>query len=114
MSTLYRDDFVLWTREQADSLRRARDSGSNLPLDWPHLIEEIESLGASERRALRSHLARIVEHLAKLRYSPARWPRRGWMRTVQRYRNSIEQLLSDSPSLRGDVPDLIATAWHNA
>ena len=100
MSTLYRDDFVLWTREQADSLRRARDSGSNLPLDWPHLIEEIESLGASERRALR--------------YSPARWPQRGWMRTVQRHRDSIEQLLSDSPSLRGDVPDLIATAWHNA
>ena len=48
MSTLYRDDFVSWTQEQADSLRRARDSGSNLPLDWPHLIEEIESLGASE------------------------------------------------------------------
>ena len=114
MSTLYHDDFVSWTREQADSLRRARDSGSNLPLDWPHLIEEIESLGASERRALRSYLARIVEHLAKLRYSPARWPRRGWMRTVQRHRDSIEQLLSDGPSLRSDVPDLIITAWRDA
>ena len=72
MSTLYRDDFVAWTRQQADGLRRARDAGSNLALDWANLIEEIESLGASERRELRSHLARIVEHLAKLRYSPAR------------------------------------------
>ena len=67
MSTLYRDDFVSWTREQADGLRRARDSGSNLTLDWANLIEEIEALGASERRELRSHLVRIVEHLAKLR-----------------------------------------------
>ncbi|MGD9510560.1 MAG: DUF29 domain-containing protein [Geminicoccaceae bacterium] len=114
MSTLYRDDFVSWTREQAESLRRARDAGSNLPLDWANLIEEIESLGASERRELRSHLARIVEHLAKLHHSPARWPRRGWMRTVQRHRDMIEQLLADSPSLRGDVPGLIAAAWRNA
>ena len=114
MSTLHRDDFVSWTREQADGLRRARDAGSNLPLDWTHLIEEIEALGASERRELRSHLARVVEHLAKLHHSPARWLRRGWMRTVQRHRDQIEQLLADSPSLRGEVPDLVDAAWRNA
>ena len=114
MSTLYRDDFVSWTREQADGLRRARDAGSNLPLDWVNLIDEIEALGASERRELRFHLARIVEHLAKLRYSPVRWPRRGWMRTVQRHRDALEQLLADSPSLRDDGPALLAAAWRNA
>lgn len=114
MSTLHRDDFVSWTREQAESLRRARDAGSNLPLDWTHLIEEVEALGASERRELRSHLTRIIEHLAKLRHSPARWPRRGWMRTVQRRRDATEQLLADSSSLRGELPELIAAAWRSA
>lgn len=114
MSTLHRDDFVSWTREQADGLRRARDAGSNLPLDWASLIKAIEALGAWERRELRSHLARIVEHLAKLRHSPARWPRRGWMRTVQRHRDLLEQLLADSPSLKGDVPDLVAAVWRSA
>ena len=114
MSTLHRDDFVSWTREQAESLRRARDAGSNLPLDWTHLIEEVEALGASERRELRSHLTRIIEHLAKLRHSPARLPRRGWMRTVQRHRDATEQLLADSPSLRGELPELIAAAWRSA
>jgi hypothetical protein len=114
MSSLYSDYFFSWAREQADRLRRARDSGSILPLEWAHLIEEIASLGASERRELRAHLTRIVEHLAKLRYSSARWPRRGWMRTTQRHRDSIDQLLGDSPSLRGDVPGLIVTAWRSA
>ena len=71
-------------------------------------------MGASERRELRSHLSRIVEHLAKLHYSPARWPRRGWMRTVQRHRDAIGHLLADSPSLRGDLPDLIVAAWRSA
>lgn len=69
---------------------------------------------ASERRELRSHLARIVEHLAKLGYSPARWPRRGWMRTLQRHRDSSQHLLADSPSLRGDVLELTTAAWRNA
>ena len=36
------------------------------------------------------------------------------MRTVQRHRDSIEHLLADSPSLRGDLPDLIAAAWRRA
>ena len=113
MSTLYRDDFVSWAREQANALRRAHQAGNALPLDWVNLIDAIESLANAERRELRSHLARIVEHLAKLRHSPARWPRRGWMRTVQRHRDLVEQLLADSPSLRGDVPDLVAAAWRS-
>ena len=114
MSSCYGDDFYAWTRQQADNLRRARDSGSNLPLDWANLIEEVDSLGASERRELRSNLVRIVEHLAKLRYSPARWPRRGWMRTVQRHRDRIEPILTDSPSLRGDLAGQVADAWRIA
>jgi hypothetical protein len=45
-SALYDEDFVRWTEEQAAALRRAK--GSNLPLDWEYLAEEIESLGKSE------------------------------------------------------------------
>jgi hypothetical protein len=48
-SALYGEDFVRWTEEQAAALRRAK--GSNLPLDWENLAEEIESSGKSDRRS---------------------------------------------------------------
>jgi Domain of unknown function DUF29 len=56
LKALYDEDFVRWTKEQAAALRRAKNLppagtvGSNLPLDWENLAEEIESLGKSERR----------------------------------------------------------------
>ena len=60
VGALYDRDFVLWTEEQAAALRRAK--GSNLPLDWENLAEEIESLGKSDRRALSSQIRRILHH----------------------------------------------------
>jgi hypothetical protein len=59
---LYEQDFFLWTKEQAAALRLAkslplaRTGDSNLPLDWENLAEEIESLGKSDRRELRSRI----------------------------------------------------------
>src|SRR5438128_176130 len=57
-NTLYEQDFVLWTEAQAKALREAA-VGGNTPLDWENLAEEIESLGRSERRELRSRITRI-------------------------------------------------------
>ena len=45
--------------------------GTNLPLDWENLAEEVESLGRSRRHELRSRIAVILEHLIKLERSPA-------------------------------------------
>src|SRR6516165_3803038 len=58
VDALYDRDFVLWTEEQAAALRRGK--GSNLPLDWENLAEEIESLGKSDRRALSLQIRRIL------------------------------------------------------
>ncbi len=68
---LYEEDFVRWTEQQSRALREAAEVGTNLPLDWENLAEEVESLGASQRRELRSRLAVILEHLMKLQHSPA-------------------------------------------
>jgi hypothetical protein len=59
-SAIYDEDFLLWTEEQAAALRRAK--GSDLTLDWENLAEEIESLGKSDRRELRSQITRILRH----------------------------------------------------
>jgi hypothetical protein len=106
VGVLYDRDFVLWTEEQAAALRRAKDS--NLPLDWENLAEEIESLGKSDRRGLASQIRRVLHHLLKMEGSPAIEPQAGWRSTILNARAEIEDILRDSPSLRGQVDTTIA------
>lgn len=106
ISELYDQDFVLWTEEQAAALRQAK--GANLPLDWENLAEEIESLGKSDRRALRSQIRRVLRRLFKLEASLAREPRAGWRATIRDARSEIVDVLRDSPSLRRETSEMVA------
>jgi hypothetical protein len=112
--TLYDEDFVAWSRQQAKALREAVRPGSNQNLDWENLAEEIEGLGRSERRELTGRLSTIIEHLVKLNQSPASEPRPGWEQTIRRERAEIERLLEDSPSLGRDIPALAARETKRA
>ena len=102
---LYDQDFVLWTEQQAAALRRSK--GSNLPLDWENLAEEIEDLGISQRTRLNSQLRRILHHLFKLDASTAADPRAGWRATIRDARAEIEDLLDASPSLRREIDAVV-------
>jgi hypothetical protein len=112
LKTLYDEDFVRWTEQQAAALRRAGSllpaeaRSSNVLLDWKNLAEEIESLGKSDRRELRSQITRILRHLLKFETSPATEPRAGWRATIREARAEISGVLDDSPSLRRE-----AEAW---
>ena len=105
--TLYENDFVAWSKEQAEALRAEARAGSNQKLDWENLAEEIESLGISEKRELRSQIQRIIHHLLKLEHSTAAEPRRSWDESIGHARSEIELLLKDSPSLVRDVQSMI-------
>jgi hypothetical protein len=105
--SLYDEDFVAWSKQQAEALRAAARSGSNLPIDWANLAEEVESLGAPERRALHSQIQRVIRHLLKLQYSPALEPRRGWLETIGDARSEIELVLEMSPSLKNEIEEAI-------
>jgi hypothetical protein len=109
---LYDRDFALWTEQQAALLRRAR--GSNLPLDWDNLAEEIESLGRSQRTELKSQIRRVLRHLFKLAASPAAEPRGGWHATIRDARVEIEDVLEDSPSLRREIAEIVAKQARSA
>jgi hypothetical protein len=113
---LYQDDIVLWSAEQARALREAAAAQLNLPIpiDWDNVAEEIESLGRSERSALRRHIGVIIEHLMKLEASAAQDSRRGWIDSVLRERGEIEALLDDSPSLRREVAGMLAWSMPRA
>ena len=108
MATLYDTDFHAWTQEQAAKLRALVAARSNLDLDLENIAEEIESVGASDRRELHSRLARIIEHLLKLEDSTLGEPRHGWKSSVRAERTSLERLLEQSPSLRRWAIDEVA------
>jgi hypothetical protein len=107
VNTLHDEDFVAWSKQQAEALRAAARTGSNQMLDWANLAEEIEDLGASQRSPLHSQLRRIIQHLLKLENSPAAEPRHGWIVSIADARNEIEYLLEVSPSLRTELQTAI-------
>lgn len=107
---LYEEDFVRWTEQQAAALRDAARLGTNLPLDWENIAEEIDSLGRSLRHELYSRLLVILEHLLKLEHSSANDPRRGWIETIGRERAIVEDLLEENPSLKSALSQAIGRA----
>ena len=53
MSDLYDTDVLAWSRQQSELLRRlAAGERVNDKVDWPNVIEEIDSVGRSELRAV--------------------------------------------------------------
>lgn len=105
----YDDDFFLWTQEQAALLRARNDPDA----DWANLAEEIESLGKSERRELRSRITVLLMHLLKWQIQTAfRSP--SWQATINVQRRDIERLLEESPSLRREVTPMCAAAHRSA
>jgi hypothetical protein len=107
MGSLYDQDLVLWSEQQARELRAAAGAGWNAPIDWENVAEEIESLGRSERRALASHIGAVIEHLLKLEASPSAEPVREWRDTIRRARKEIARLVRDSPSLQPQIPAMV-------
>lgn len=98
--THYHADIVAWANEQARLLRAGRFDA----LDIEHIAEEIEDVGKSEQRELRSRMSVLLAHLLKWRHQPER---RGnsWRRTIKEQRKQIALCLKETPSLKPDLAD---------
>jgi hypothetical protein len=107
--TSYEHDFYAWSFEQARALRARRTAA----LDWRNLAEEVESLGRSIRHAVRSKLTIIVSHLLKLKYQPKKGSS-SWLASITTQRADIQALLDESPSLRDQVPEILAETYRTA
>lgn len=109
MTTRYDDDLFAWTKEQAAALR----AGKLTALDIEHIAEEIESLGNSDKRAVLSQLARLIQHLLKWQFQPEYPGRQSWLLTILNAREELDVLFDDSPSLRAmaEQPETLAKAW---
>jgi hypothetical protein len=106
---LYQADFYAWTQQQAALLRAEVLE----ELDLPNLSEEIEAMGRSQRKEIKSRLLVLLLHLLKVRYQK-RDNLRSWLSTIRTQRNEIDIELSDSPSLRQLLPEFLDYAYLRA
>ena len=92
---LYEADFNLWLETTAQLLRERQLE----QIDYDSLIEEIESMGRSEKRGVYSNLKILLMHLLKYRYQPEKRSN-SWRRSIREHRQRLQEAFRDSPSLR--------------
>lgn len=93
--TLYETDYLQWIETTVKKLR----FGDYTNVDWENLIEEIEDMGRSERRSLKSNLIVVLVHLLKWQFQPEH--RSGsWEGSIIEHRRRIREAIFDSPSLQ--------------
>ena len=107
---LYEQDFVAWCEDTANKLKK-RDLDH---LDFENLIEEIESLGRSDRRELKNRLTVLFAHILKRIYVNSPENFNGWELTIIEQRRQIQDLLEDSPSLKSYLAEILAKVYANA
>ncbi|MEH1913736.1 DUF29 domain-containing protein [Nostoc sp.] len=109
MSATYKADFNLWIEQTAQLLRSHRWH----EVDVEHLIEEVEGLGKSERRAIASQLTRLLLHLLKWQYQPQRRSD-SWLDSITDSRTQIELAIEDSPSLKSYPTEQLQESYQRA
>ncbi len=95
LSELYDRDFNLWLVNTAELLRQGRLA----ELDVVNLLEEIETMGRSEKSALKSNLVVVLWHLLKWKYQPEKRST-SWELTIAEHRRRLRDAFEDSPSLK--------------
>jgi hypothetical protein len=115
---LYEEDFYVWTEAQAALLRERRFEA----LDLANLIEEVETLGRSERSKVLNNASVIIEHLLKLQHSPGQAPRNAWRASVREHRRRLRRDLTprlrqilgaELPALYAEIRDDTAALLHD-
>lgn len=101
---LYEQDYFLWLETTLEQLRQKNFS----TLDLENLIEELEGLGRSEKRALESLLTRLLEHLFKIAYweSEREHNLAHWIVEVNNFRYQIQKRTQVSTVLKNYLNEI--------
>jgi hypothetical protein len=105
----YEQDFYGWTQEQAGLLR----AGRLTDLDIGNLIEEVETMGRSEKRELESRLTGLLTHLLKWKYQEVRRGR-SWELSIIEQRLKFKQTLSENPGLKPHLAEILERSYEFA
>jgi len=110
--TLYEQDYYLWLRTTINQLRAGQFSS----VDLENLIEELETMGRSQKRAIESLLISLLEHLLKLKYWDSERERNEghWKGEIRTFRRQIKKELKDSPSLKPYILEIFEECYEEA
>ena len=107
--SLYERDFCLWLEQQAALLRDGRFD----ELDLANLIEEIEAMARSDKKAVKSNLVILLTHFLKHQFQPEQRSS-GWRGSVVEHRQRLRDDFEESPSLQSHAPQVFARAYADA
>jgi len=110
--TLYEEDYYLWLKTTINQLRTKQFSA----VDLAHLLEELESMGRSEKRAIESLLTQLLVHLLKLKcWDSERERNQGhWLGEIRTFRRQIKKAIKDSPSLKPYILEIFDECYQDA
>ncbi|MCU0536228.1 MAG: DUF29 domain-containing protein [Hydrococcus sp. Prado102] len=112
VNSLYERDFQQWLI-QTKTLLQERKFES---IDIEHLVEELEYLGKSDKKALLSNLKILLAHLIKLQVqhdAPSEM-KSSWYRSVDEHRIRVLDDLDNSPSLKSYLETALVDAYPSA
>jgi hypothetical protein len=107
---LYDRDFYQWVQETTEKLK-TKDFDH---VDLENLIEEIESLGTSERSEVYNRLATLLEHLLKRMFVDMPQEFNGWENTIREQRKRLKRVIKLSPSLKIYFTEIFDEAFVDA
>jgi hypothetical protein len=109
---LYNSDLQLWIKQTIQQLQNREFTS----LDIENLIEELISLGKSERNTLRSNLKILLAHLLKLKiqHNVPDSMKTSWYSSVVEHRQRVLDNLADTPSLKSFLIEAVEKAYPDA
>ncbi|TRU33989.1 MAG: DUF29 domain-containing protein [Microcystis aeruginosa Ma_MB_F_20061100_S20] len=110
IKNLYDQDFALWIEKTVKQLK----SGDLSQVDLENLIEEVESLGKSQRKAVDNFLTRLLEHLLKRCYVVLPDCYRGWEIEIRNFRKELKKEFKYSPSLKRFMIEILEECYREA
>jgi hypothetical protein len=109
LAQLYEQDYALWLEATCQLLQ----AGHWAELDLANLLEELEDMGRSEKRALTSNLVVVLMHLLKYAHQPEQRSN-SWRFTIKEHRRRLQEALSTSPSLKPYLDQVLAECYQDA
>ncbi len=115
-TSLYQDDILLWSEQQAEVIRSLGRTRRDLPneLDIQNVAEEIESVGRSELAAVESFLRLLMVHLIKLATAPDSPAALHWRDEARNFAVEARARFAPSMAQRLDLERVWKTASYQA
>jgi hypothetical protein len=108
-TNLYDREYYLWLVHTAQLIKEGKFS----EVDAANLVEEIEDMGRSEKRAVKSNLIVLLLHLLKYKYQPARRTN-SWKSSIREHRRRLRDNFQMSTSLKPYFAEVFLECYQDA